>query len=128
MQILNIAAISVFIASSLAADCYGTEGIASRFIEGYWDARQKMCSNTECAYQQPCTVTTWKKYTAIGSTTIKIEISRKNTAGKAGFKDCWVCMLYKMINTRDLTDRYAGCYGVRIQFSSKDDDLTFTGT
>ncbi|PTD02234.1 hypothetical protein FCULG_00012129 [Fusarium culmorum] len=89
MQILNIAAISVFIASSLAADCYGTEGIASRFIEGYWDARQKMCSNTECAYQQPCTVTTWKKYTAIGSTTIKIEISRKNTAGKAGFKDCW---------------------------------------
>ncbi|KAF5228944.1 hypothetical protein FAUST_10743 [Fusarium austroamericanum] len=89
MQIVNLAALSVFIASSLAADCYGTEGIASRFIEGYWDARQKMCSNTECAYQQPCTVTTWKKYTAIGSSTIKIEISRKNTAGKAGFKDCW---------------------------------------
>ncbi|CAF3558801.1 unnamed protein product [Fusarium graminearum] len=89
MQILNLAALSAFIGSTLAADCYGTEGIASRFIEGYWDARQKMCSNTECAYQQPCTVTTWKKYTAIGSTTIKIEISRKNTAGKAGFKDCW---------------------------------------
>ncbi|KAF4961848.1 hypothetical protein FSARC_10034 [Fusarium sarcochroum] len=89
MQILTVATLSLFIGSSLAADCFGSPGIANKFIEGYWDARQKMCSNTECAYQQPCTVRTSKKYTAIGSATVQIEIKRKNTAGKQGFKDCW---------------------------------------
>lgn len=93
MQILNFAALPLFICASLAADCFGTPGIANKFIEGYWDARQKMCSNSDCAYQQPCTVATSKKYTAIGSATVEIEIKRKNTAGKQGFKDCWVCVL-----------------------------------
>jgi hypothetical protein len=104
MQILNLAALPLFIGSSLAADCLGTLGIANRFIEGYWDARQKMCSNSGCAYQQPCTVTTSKKYTAIGSATLEIEIKRKNTAGKEGFKDCRVCVLYKITITRDVTN------------------------
>ncbi|KAG5655085.1 hypothetical protein KAF25_000208 [Fusarium avenaceum] len=89
MQILNFAALPLFICASLAADCFGTPGTANKFIDGYWDARQKMCSNSDCAYQQPCTVATSKKYTAIGSATVEIEIKRKNTAGKQGFKDCW---------------------------------------
>jgi hypothetical protein len=111
MRILNVVALPLFIGSSLAADCFGTPGIANRFIEGYWDARQKMCSNSDCAYQQPCTVTTSKKYTAIGSATLEIEIKRKNTAGKQGFKDCWVCVLYKVVITRDITNKYfIGCY------------------
>ncbi|RGP70196.1 hypothetical protein FSPOR_4096 [Fusarium sporotrichioides] len=89
MRVVNLAALSLFFSGSLAADCFGSPGIAEKFIEGYWDARQKMCSNTECAYQQPCTVTTSKKYTAIGSATLQIELKRKNTDGKQGYKDCW---------------------------------------
>ncbi|RGP72369.1 hypothetical protein FLONG3_6765 [Fusarium longipes] len=89
MQILNLATLSLLIGSSVAADCFGSEGISNKFIDGFWEARQKMCSNTDCAYQQPCTVRTSKKYTAIGSATMQIELKRKNTAGKQGFKDCW---------------------------------------
>lgn len=103
MQILNLAALPLFIGTCLAADCFGAPGIANKFIDGYWDARQKMCSNSNCAYQQPCTVTTSKKYTAIGSATLQIEIKRKNTGGKQGFKDCWVCVLYKTKVGRDVT-------------------------
>ncbi|KAM0226665.1 hypothetical protein ACHAPO_012168 [Fusarium lateritium] len=110
MQILNLAAVSLFVGSSFAADCFGSSGIGNRFIEGYWDARQKMCSNTDCAYQQPCTVRTSKKYTAIGSATLQIEIKRKNTAGKAGFKDCWDATENIIVQCVRENDMYSGSW------------------
>ncbi|KAG5751480.1 hypothetical protein H9Q69_013725 [Fusarium xylarioides] len=90
MQLINLSALALFAASALAADCFGNrqDGI-ERFEQAYWDARQKMCSNSDCAYQQDCTTKGSKTIKGLASITVNVELSRKNTGGKKGFKDCW---------------------------------------
>ncbi|KAF9770583.1 hypothetical protein IL306_011852 [Fusarium sp. DS 682] len=92
MQLTNIAAVTLLASSALAADCFGTKdkGITS-FQDAYWQARQKMCSNSpECPPQEPCT-TSGQITLGVGlaRTTIKATLTRKYTGGKVGFKDCW---------------------------------------
>ncbi|KAF4336882.1 hypothetical protein FBEOM_9262 [Fusarium beomiforme] len=90
MQLINLYALTVFATSALAADCFGNGNeYITRFISAYWGAREKMCSNSACAYQQDCTVynsaTAYLGYNAV----VTVELKRKNTGGKKGFKDCW---------------------------------------
>ncbi|KAF5571702.1 hypothetical protein FPHYL_236 [Fusarium phyllophilum] len=90
MQLINLSALALFATSALAADCFGNrqDGI-EKFEQAYWDARQKMCSNSDCTYQQGCTTRGSKTLKGIASITVNVELSRKNTGGKKGFKDCW---------------------------------------
>ncbi|EMT71790.1 hypothetical protein NOF04DRAFT_14097 [Fusarium oxysporum II5] len=90
MQLINLSALALFTTSALAADCFGNrqDGI-ERFEQAYWDARQKMCSNSDCTYQQGCTTKGSKTIKGLASITVNVELSRKNTGGKKGFKDCW---------------------------------------
>ncbi|KAF4501503.1 hypothetical protein FAGAP_2296 [Fusarium agapanthi] len=90
MQLINLSALALFASSALAADCFGNsqDGI-EKFEQAYWDARQKMCSNSDCTYQQSCTTRGSKTLKGIASITVNVELSRKNTGGKKGFKDCW---------------------------------------
>ncbi|EWG41567.1 hypothetical protein FVEG_03654 [Fusarium verticillioides 7600] len=90
MQLINLSALALFATSTLAADCFGNrqDGI-EKFEQAYWDARQKMCSNSDCAYQQGCTTRGSKTLKGLASITVNVELSRKNTGGKIGFKDCW---------------------------------------
>ncbi|EWZ43087.1 hypothetical protein FOCG_02016 [Fusarium oxysporum f. sp. radicis-lycopersici 26381] len=90
MQLTNLSALALFATSALAADCFGNrqDGI-ERFEQAYWDARQKMCSNSDCTYQQGCTTRGSKTIKGLASITVNVELSRKNTGGKKGFKDCW---------------------------------------
>ncbi|KAL7759412.1 hypothetical protein ACKLNR_009502 [Fusarium oxysporum f. sp. zingiberi] len=90
MQLINLSSLALFATSALAADCFGNrqDGI-ERFEQAYWDARQKMCSNSDCTYQQGCTTRGSKTIKGLASITVNVELSRKNTGGKKGFKDCW---------------------------------------
>ncbi|KAI1062464.1 hypothetical protein LB506_006329 [Fusarium annulatum] len=90
MQLFNLSTIALFATSALAADCFGNsqKGIQD-FQDAYWQARQKMCSNSDCAYQQGCTTKGSKTIKGLISLTVTAELSRKNTGGKKGFKDCW---------------------------------------
>ncbi|KAM5510357.1 hypothetical protein FOXYSP1_10457 [Fusarium oxysporum f. sp. phaseoli] len=94
MQLINLYALTVFATSALAADCFGNGNKdVGKFITAYWDARERMCSNSGCTYQEACT--TSGSYTVKGlgvDTILNVEIKRKNTGGKKGFKDCWVCI------------------------------------
>ncbi|EWY87933.1 hypothetical protein FOYG_09306 [Fusarium oxysporum NRRL 32931] len=91
MQLINLYALTVFATSALAADCFGNGNKdVGKFITAYWDARERMCSNSGCTYQEACT--TSGSYTVKGlgvDTILNVEIKRKNTGGKKGFKDCW---------------------------------------
>ncbi|KAJ0137585.1 Uncharacterized protein HZ326_19432 [Fusarium oxysporum f. sp. albedinis] len=92
MQLINLSALALFATSALAADCFGNrqDGMCiERFEQAYWDARQKMCSNSDCTYQQGCTTRGSKTIKGLASITVNVELSRKNTGGKKGFKDCW---------------------------------------
>ncbi|KAF4333639.1 hypothetical protein FBEOM_12539 [Fusarium beomiforme] len=90
MQLINLATLTLFASSTLAADCFGNsyKGL-NDWRDAYWDARQKMCSNSDCAYQQECTTTGSKTLQGLAKVTVKVSLSRKNTGGKKGFKDCW---------------------------------------
>ncbi|KAJ3540951.1 hypothetical protein NM208_g4824 [Fusarium decemcellulare] len=91
MKLINLSTLALFINGALAADCIGSKqsgGISDKHQQAYWEARDKMCSNSDCALQQPCT--TYASRTAgFISTTLNVELKRKNTASKPGFKDCW---------------------------------------
>ncbi|OBS25981.1 hypothetical protein FPOA_06511 [Fusarium poae] len=99
MQLITLPALALFVTSALAADCLGgaNSGV-TKLRDAYWDARQKMCSNSDCAYQQTCTVQAAKSYQFESTKkdgprfirhTINVSLMRKNTGGQKGFKDCW---------------------------------------
>ncbi|KAM0540699.1 hypothetical protein ACHAO7_010985 [Fusarium culmorum] len=90
MKIVNLSALVLFTNGALAADCLGwkTNGSMDKFLSAFWEAREKMCSNSDCALQQPCT-TKASKTAGLLQNTINVSIKRQNTAGKPGFKDCW---------------------------------------
>ncbi|EYB25141.1 hypothetical protein FG05_08090 [Fusarium graminearum] len=90
MKITNLSAIVLLANGALAADCLGTKtnGSMDKFLSAFWEAREKMCSNSDCALQQPCT-TYASKTAGILQNKINVSIKRQNTAGKPGFKDCW---------------------------------------
>ncbi|RKL08779.1 hypothetical protein BFJ68_g9269 [Fusarium oxysporum] len=104
MQLINLSALALFATSALAADCFGNrqDGI-ERFEQAYWDARQKMCSNSDCTYQQGCTTRGSKTIKGLASITVNVELSRKNTGGKKGFKDCWDATEYCVKGTHQLS-------------------------
>ncbi|KAF5581809.1 hypothetical protein FPCIR_9917 [Fusarium pseudocircinatum] len=91
MQFINLYALAVFATSTLAADCSGNGNKdVGKFITAYWDARERMCSNSGCTYQEPCTTSGSFTVKGLGVDTIlNVEMKRKNTGGKKGFKDCW---------------------------------------
>ncbi|KAF5564998.1 hypothetical protein FNAPI_1883 [Fusarium napiforme] len=91
MQLINLYALAVLATSALAADCFGNGNKdVGRFITAYWDARERMCSNSGCTYQEACTTSGSFTVKGLGVDTIlNVEMKRKNTGGKKGFKDCW---------------------------------------
>ncbi|KAF5665733.1 hypothetical protein FCIRC_10437 [Fusarium circinatum] len=91
MQLINLYALTVFATSVLAADCSGNGNKdVGKFITAYWDARERMCSNSGCTYQEACTTSGSFTVKGLGVDTIlNVEMKRKNTGGKKGFKDCW---------------------------------------
>ncbi|KAF5242187.1 hypothetical protein FANTH_8819 [Fusarium anthophilum] len=91
MQLINLYALSVLATSALAADCSGNGNKdVGKFITAYWDARERMCSNSGCTYQEACTTSGSFTVKGLGVDTIlNVEMKRKNTGGKKGFKDCW---------------------------------------
>ncbi|KAF9763009.1 hypothetical protein IL306_003269 [Fusarium sp. DS 682] len=95
MQLTNFISLAALATSALAADCFGNgNDEVGKYITAYWEAREKMCSNSACTYQEACT--TYASFTRKGlgvNTILNVEIKRKNTGGKKGFKDCWACIL-----------------------------------
>ena len=91
MQLINLSALALFASSALAADCFGNrqDGL-EQFQNAYWDARAKMCGNSECGYQQSCTTTASQTINGLIRLTVNVSLSRKDTGNKKGFKDCWV--------------------------------------
>lgn len=99
MQIINLAALTLLATSALAADCSGNSGRdLYAWRNAWWDARQKMCSNSDCGYQKECTTYSSQK---ANKRTISVSLSRKYTGSKKGFKDCWV--RYKNFFLREST-------------------------
>ncbi|KAF4426634.1 hypothetical protein F53441_14110 [Fusarium austroafricanum] len=90
MQLINLSALALFATSALAADCFGNsqKGI-DQFQQAYWDARSKMCGNSDCGFQQSCTTNGSKTIKGLISLTVNVELKRKNTGNTKGFKDCW---------------------------------------
>nr|CEG03935.1 unnamed protein product [Fusarium acuminatum CS5907] len=93
MQLINLCTLAIFTASAFAADCSGdSNDIINEFNfkEAYWSARELMCSNSGCTYQEACT-TSAKRTATLNFTkvSVAVEIKRKNTGGKKGYKDCW---------------------------------------
>ncbi|KAM6517234.1 hypothetical protein FSOLCH5_008197 [Fusarium solani] len=90
MQIVNLSALSLFVTSAFAADCFGnTQSGISKWADAYWDARAKMCGNTDCEYQKDCTTRSSKTIKGLASITVNVALSRKHTGSQKGFKDCW---------------------------------------
>ncbi|KAJ3534410.1 hypothetical protein NM208_g7548 [Fusarium decemcellulare] len=87
MHIANFSVLTMFVASAFAADCFGnSRNNIPQFKAAYYDAREKMCSNKECAFQQDCQTTASKR---VGSSTLNVSLNRKRVGGGKGFKDCW---------------------------------------
>lgn len=93
MQIISVSALSLFVASAFAADCFGNSGAVDAYAEVYWDARAKMCGNTDCPYQQDCTTRSFKRIPSRPDYTFHVAFIRKHTGKQKGFKECWVCLL-----------------------------------
>ncbi|KAH7260884.1 uncharacterized protein BKA55DRAFT_735146 [Fusarium redolens] len=64
MQFINLSALALLATSALAADCFGL-------------------------HHQGCTTRGSKSIKGLATITVNVELSRKNTGGKKGFKDCW---------------------------------------
>ncbi|CAG1962934.1 unnamed protein product [Fusarium graminearum] len=91
MKFTTLSTLAFFLNGALAADCIGTKqrnGISDKHMEAYWEVREKMCSNSDCASQQPCT-TYASRTGGFITITLNAELKRKNTASKQGYKDCW---------------------------------------
>jgi hypothetical protein len=99
MHLANLSALTLFASPTLAASCFGNQqkGI-SDFQNAYWDARSKMCSNSGCGYQQSCTTQGSQTINGLIKLTVNVSLERKNTGGKKGFKDCWVCNILDLYN------------------------------
>jgi hypothetical protein len=55
MRVINLSVLTLLINGALAADCIGTKvsgGISNKHQQAYWQAREKMCNNSDCALQQ----------------------------------------------------------------------------
>ncbi|RFN53941.1 hypothetical protein FIE12Z_1688 [Fusarium flagelliforme] len=88
---MKLSTLALFINGALAADCLGSRqsnGISDKHQQAYWDARAKMCSNSDCAFQQPCT-TYASRTGGFISVALNVKLQRKNTASYPGFGDCW---------------------------------------
>ncbi|KAG5655105.1 hypothetical protein KAF25_000228 [Fusarium avenaceum] len=91
MRVIKLSTLVLFISGAFAADCIGTKvsgGISNKHEQAHWQAREKMCSNSDCASQQPCTTYASRTAGALAYS-MNVEIKRKNTAAKQGFADCW---------------------------------------
>ncbi|KAI5460764.1 hypothetical protein BGZ63DRAFT_358733 [Mariannaea sp. PMI_226] len=87
MQPGSLLALSVLVASTSAATCWGdVQTDIANWSQAFWDARAKMCSNSACGLQQPCTVKGSKK---VGDKTLSLQLVRRNWANTQGYKDCW---------------------------------------
>jgi hypothetical protein len=88
MKLVTVSLLSGFVASAIAADCWGSAGsLPSDLLHAYWDARTQMCSNSNCAYQQDCQVQT---SASGGNGKISVTLRRSKTAEAKGFKYCYV--------------------------------------
>lgn len=97
MKLLGLPALALYATSVYAADCFGqgqTSLLSDYFADAYWDARGKMCGNTDCGYQKDCTTTSTKTVSmGLGEpVTVRVSFKRQKLNGN-GFKDCWVCYL-----------------------------------
>jgi hypothetical protein len=91
MKLVSLSALSILAATASAADCFGnTQSGIAQWADAYWDARAKMCGNTDCAYQQECTTHSSKTIKGLASITVNVDLTRKHTGNTKGFKDCWV--------------------------------------
>ncbi|GJN69738.1 hypothetical protein PLICBS_003790 [Purpureocillium lilacinum] len=93
MKFVTLSTLSTFVASALAADCFGivNKGLA-QMADPYWDARYAMCHNepnTGCGWQKECSTYASKNFGPGGKLKLQVTLSRKYTGNKKGFKDCW---------------------------------------
>ncbi|KAI5460799.1 hypothetical protein BGZ63DRAFT_445723 [Mariannaea sp. PMI_226] len=91
MKLANLSVLGAFVASATAADCLGATGQdLSGLSDAFWEARQNMCGNSQCAYQQPCKTTATRTTISAGITyRLSVSISRKNIGNTKGFTNCW---------------------------------------
>ncbi|KAK4089909.1 hypothetical protein PCL_05577 [Purpureocillium lilacinum] len=93
MKLLGLPALALYATSVYAADCFGqgqTSLLSDYFADAYWDARGKMCGNTDCGYQKDCTTTSTKTVSmGLGEpVTVRVSFKRQKLNGN-GFEDCW---------------------------------------
>lgn len=102
MKIVSLSILSLFGTSAFAADCFGiawpdfTEKVIG---DAFWDARAKMCGNSDCPYQKDCTTQSIKRGAGLGDRDIVVSFSRKHTGKQKGFPECWVCLLASTLAT-----------------------------
>lgn len=90
MKYLLLASLGCFAASALAADCSNPAGpIPSELLHVYWDARNKMCSNSDCAQGKNCVVSA---AATSNNKELVVVLSRTKSSG-SGFPYCYVRVL-----------------------------------
>ncbi|CEI63341.1 hypothetical protein FVEN_g128 [Fusarium venenatum] len=134
MQLITLPALALFATSALAADCLGGANSNLRKVrDAYWDARQKMCSNSDCAYQQVCTTQGFAKYVyespkkdspRFTEYALNVALSRKNTGGQKGFKDCWDATENIITQCVDGQDKLVGTWEYNGQLYQFDGQMT----
>ncbi|KAJ2975861.1 hypothetical protein NQ176_g5276 [Zarea fungicola] len=87
MKLSLISFLAGFAAPALAAECSGdsTNGMPSELLHLFWDARNQMCSNSNCGLGQDCNVQVTGNFN--NKVVSVILMRRKN--GVKGFKDCY---------------------------------------
>ncbi|KAJ6443195.1 Sulfite reductase [Purpureocillium lavendulum] len=92
MKLISATVVSVLAATALGADCFGQpqSDLGKTFGDAYWDARAKMCGNSDdCHYQKDCTTYSAKTVQGLIKLTTHVSIKRQKLGGTGGFKDCW---------------------------------------
>ncbi|KAJ2966719.1 hypothetical protein NQ176_g10015 [Zarea fungicola] len=87
MKLLIVSLLSYFAASAKAAECSGNApALPGELLHAYWDARNQMCSNTNCPYEQNCRVTV---PAADANGVLMVILTRSKPPAVQGFPNCY---------------------------------------
>lgn len=88
MKLLIVSLLSYFAASAKAAECSGpAPALPGELLHAYWDARNDMCGNANCAYQQDCRVTV---PAGDANGILFVTLTRSKAPAVEGFINCYV--------------------------------------
>ncbi|UNI13281.1 hypothetical protein JDV02_000038 [Purpureocillium takamizusanense] len=127
MKLMTLSVLSAYVASTLAADCFGivNKGLAD-LADPYWDARYAMCHNepnSGCGYQQECSTYASKPLGYGGQMKLQVTLTRKYTSNKKGFKDCWAATEDMINQCVKGQQRYAGTWSANGQLYQVDGEI-----